>query len=467
MGAHIEALKGSQFKPLWLDQEARPARLAELHGSQSCELLIVGGGFTGLWAALQAKERRPNLDIILIEATEVGDGASGRNGGFLDSSLAHGDNNASFHFPGEEDRLEELGRQNMREFLESLERYGIDARYEGTGELEVNTRPDQNEGMEEWVEEERADGYDLVWFDQEAMQAEVHSPTYLGGVWDRDGHDGLVDPAYLCWGLKRAVQERGVRIFEGTPMRGIHRRGDGMRVECPHGEVSAQKVFLATNAFRNPIRAARRRVIPVWDYVLATEPLTPDQMNSIGWKRRQGLGDNANMFHYYRLTHDNRIVWGGGVSVAYYYGSRTHGSVGDSPAYFERNAFDLLETFPQLSGIRISHRWSGIIASTTRFCMTPGTAHDGRVAWSIGYTGLGVGASRFGARVGLELLDYDPTDILDLNFVRGRPMAWPPEPARWAAVTFTRKEMGRADRNQGRRSLWLKMLDRFGVGFAC
>ncbi|MFP6639173.1 MAG: FAD-dependent oxidoreductase, partial [Myxococcota bacterium] len=233
------------------------------------------------------------------------------------------------------------------------------------------------------------------------------------------------------------------------------------------GQVRAQKVFLATNAFRNPIRRARRRVIPVWDYVLATEPLTPDQMESIGWKRRQGLGDNANMFHYYRLTHDNRMVWGGGVSVAYYYGSRTHGSVGDSPAYFERNAFDLLETFPQLSGVRISHRWSGIIASTTRFCMTPGTAHDGRVAWSIGYTGLGVGASRFGARVGLELLDYDPTDILDLKFVRALPMAWPPEPVRWAAVTLTRKELGRADRNRGRRSLWLKLLDRFEVGFAC
>ena len=155
MQTDVKALKDSKFGPLWLDQEARPTRLDSLERDQTCELLIVGGGFTGLWAALQAKERRPDLDIILIESTEVGDGASGRNGGFLDSSLAHGDLNADFHFPGEEDRLDELGAQNMREFTASLEKYGIDARYESTGNMEVNTRPDQNEGMEEWVEDWR------------------------------------------------------------------------------------------------------------------------------------------------------------------------------------------------------------------------------------------------------------------------------------------------------------------------
>ena len=467
MGPESKALEGSIFKPLWLDQPARPARQPALTGSPSCELLIVGGGFTGLWAALQAKERRPDLDIILIEGTEVGDGASGRNGGFLSSSLAHGAHNTEFHFPGERDTLYDLGRQNMDEFMASLERYGIDARYEGTGEIEINTRPDQDEGMAAWVEEERADGYDLVWLDREEMQAEVHSPTYWGGLWDREGHDGLVDPAYLCWGLKKAIQDLGVRIFEGTPMRGLDRQGDGMAIECPGGSIRAQRVLLATNAFRNPVRSARRRVIPVWDYVIATEALNPDQIKSIGWERRQGLGNNANMFHYYRLTHDNRIVWGGGVNVAYYYGNRTRGSVGDSRKRFEGNASDFFHTFPQLSGVRFSHRWSGIIGSTTRFCMSPGVAYDGRVAWSVGYTGQGVGASRFGARVGLELLGYDPTEILDLQFVRRQAMGWPPEPLRWAAVTLTRKEMERADRNKGKRSLWLKTLDRLGLGFAC
>lgn len=467
MEAHLKALAGSKFAPLWLDQEARPRRLEELRGNQLCELLIVGGGFTGMWAALQAKERNPELDIILIEATEIGDGASGSNGGFLHASLTHGSTNADVHFPGEQDALEKLGQQNLDEFLESLERHAIDARYEAVGSLTVTTRPDQNEGKAEWVEAERQAGNDLVWFDRDAIQEEIHSPTYMGGVWYRQGGDGLVDPAYLCWGLKKAILALGVRIFESTPLVQMNRSSEGMTVECPSGSISCQKILMGTNAFRNPIRQARRSVIPVWDYVVATEPLTDEQMQQIGWQRRQGLSDEANMFHYYRLTHDNRILWGGGGTVCYYYGSRTDSGVADPPDRFEKLSKEFFETFPQLEGIRFSHRWSGVIASTTRFCMAPGVAYDGRVSWAVGYTGLGVGATRFGARIGLELLGYNPTDVLDMLFVRKRSMAWPPEPARWLAVTLTREEMSRADRNRGRRGPWLRLLDRFNLGFAC
>ena len=127
----------------------------------------------------------------------------------------------------------------------------------------------------------------------------------------------------------------------------------------------------------------------------------------------------------------------------------------------------VFDTFPQVEGLRFTHRWGGIIASTTRFCMAPGVAFGGRVAWSIGYTGLGVSATRFGARVGLELLGYDPTEILDMHFVRKRPLPWPPEPLRWIGVTLTRNEMARADRNNGKRGLWLELLDKLNLGFAC
>ena len=128
---------------------------------------------------------------------------------------------------------------------------------------------------------------------------------------------------------------------------------------------------------------------------------------------------------------------------------------------------EFFETFPQLEGIRFTHRWGGIIASTTRLCLAPGTAYDGRVAWSVGYTGLGVSATRFGARVALELLGYQPSEILSLQLVRKPPLPWPPEPLRWMGVTMTRKELERADRNLGRRGLWLKLLDRVNLGFAC
>jgi len=467
MDAHVKALENSKFACLWLDQGARPEPLQPLSGDQRCELLIVGGGFTGMWAALQAKEKHPELDIILIEVTEIGNGASGRNGGFLSHMLAHGDMNAEYHFPGETEKLAELGRQNLRGFIDTLDRYEIDARYENTGNIITTTRHAQNEHAEESVQLARSVGEDTVWLNEEEMRAKVNSPTYCGGIWHRGGQNGLVDPAYLCWGLKKTILSLGVRVFEGTPLLRLDSRADGMQVDCPNGSVRCQKVLMATNAFPSPIGKARRSIIPVWDYVLATEPLTDAQRAEIGWKERQGLGNFANMFHYYRMTHDNRITWGGGTTVCYYYGSRTDASLSDPHERYVQLAEEFLETFPQLEGIRFTHRWSGIIGSSTRFCMAPGVAFGGKVAWSIGYTGLGVGATRFGARVGLELLGYDPSEILEMQFVRKSAMAWPPEPFRWIGVTLTRKEMARADRNDGKRGLWLKILDRLKLGFAC
>lgn len=467
MDAHLKALENSKLACFWLDQEARPEPLRPLSGDQRCELLIVGGGFTGMWAALQARERNPELDIILIEATEIGDGASGRNGGFLSHMLTHGEMNAETHFPGETEKLAELGRQNLREFIDTLDRYEIDARYQKTGTIAVTTRQAQNEAAAEIAEKARRNGEDAIWLNEEEVREKVNSPTYCGGIWYRGGQDGLVDPAYLCWGLKKTILSLGVRVFEGTPLLRLDSRSDGMQVNCPDGSVRCQKVLMATNAFRNPVGKARRSIIPVWDYILATEPLTVAQQEEIGWKGREGLSNIANMFHYYRMSHDNRITWGGGTTVCYYYGNGADASLSDPRKRYVQLAEEFLQTFPQLEGIRFTHRWSGIIASSTRFCMVPGVAFDGKVAWSIGYTGLGVGASRFGARVGLELLGYDPSEILDMQLAQKPAMAWPPEPFRWIGVTLTRSEMARADRNDGKRGLWLKLLDRLKLGFAC
>ncbi len=467
MDAHLKALEDSKLASLWLDQEARPEPLRPLSGDQRCELLIVGGGFTGLWAALQAKEKNPELDIILIEATEIGDGASGRNGGFISYALAHGETNAEYHFPGETELLEKLGRQNLREFIDTLDHYDIDARYQNVGSIAVTTNQNQNEAAAKIAEDERRDGVDAVWLNEKEVREKVNSPTYCGGIWYRGGQDGLVDPAYLCWGLKKTILSLGVRVFEGTPLLSLASRSDGMQVSCPDGSVRCQKILMATNAFRNPIGKIRRSIIPVWDYVLATEPLSDAQLAAIGWEGREGLSNIANMFHYYRMTQDGRITWGGGTTVCYYYGNGADASLSDSRKRFVQLSEEFLQTFPQLKGIRFTHRWGGIIASSTRFCMTPGRAFDGKVAWSVGYTGLGVGAARFGARVGLELLGYDPSEILDMQFVRKASMAWPPEPLRWMGVTLTRSELARADRNEGRRGLWLNLLDRLKLGFAC
>ncbi|MEW6982537.1 NAD(P)/FAD-dependent oxidoreductase [Colwelliaceae bacterium 6471] len=470
MQQHLEALKDSKYCSLWHDQDIRPEVLPALKGDAQCELLIVGGGFTGLWAALQAKERVPEADIILIEKTFVADGASGRNGGFLNSSLAHGETNTDHHFPGEAEKLYQLGQQNMAELLETLTRYNIDARYERVGETEVATNQAAVDALRAEYEREKADGDDVVWFDKEAMQAQVNSPTYLAGLWRRDGQDGIIDPARLCWGLKRVLLELGVRIFENTPLNDVEPLGDmQMFAKCPAGTIQSNKVFMATNAYHNPVKQVSKTVIPVWDYQLATEPLNEEQLASIGWhKTRHAIGNHANMFHYYRMTDDNRITWGGGGAVRYYFNKGTDAArCADIPERFEQLSREFFETFPQLKGVKFTHRWSGIIATSTRFCMVPGVTYNGRVAWAVGYTGLGVGASRFGARIGIELLGYQPSDILEMEFVKKKPMPWAPEPFRWFGVRFTQNALVQADANGGKRGLWLQLLDKMNLGFTC
>jgi glycine/D-amino acid oxidase-like deaminating enzyme len=195
-----------------------------------------------------------------------------------------------------------------------------------------------------------------------------------------------------------------------------------------------------------------------------SEPLSQAQMASLGWRHRQGVGDSGNQFHYYRLTVDDRILWGG-YDAIYHYGSRIDPAFEHRRESFEGLSRRFFDTFPQLAGLRFTHGWGGPIATTTRFCLDAGTAHAGRVSWAIGYTGLGVVASRFGARVALDLLDRPDAPHLGLRLVRKRALPWPPEPLRFIGVALTQRALARADRNQGRRGLWLRLLDWAHLGF--
>lgn len=472
MQQHIEALKEAIARPLWHDPEIMPETLPALSTNESCELLIVGGGFTGLWAAMQAKERKPDLDIILIEQTFVGDGASGRCGGFLNSSVAHGETNIEAHFPGEADRLEKLGTQNMKELLETIKKYDIDARYEKTGAMEVALDAVSAKQLFGEYQQQKNDGYDVVWFDENTVREQVNSPIIFAGCWHKTGQDGVIDPARLCWGLKEVlVSQLGVRIYENTKLNSIKPVDNkNMKAECQGGYIQSKKVLMATNAFTSSIRKIRRSVIPIWDYQISTEPLSDELLDKISWgkRSRHALSDYANMFHYFRLTKDNRITWGGGGAVRYYFNRGIDKKYMNAPARYEQLAKEFFETFPQLIGeVKFSNKWGGIIASSTRFCVVPGIAHNGRLAWAVGYTGHGVGASRFGARIGIEMLGYQPSDIINMKFVTKKALPWVPEPFCWPGVKITQNELVRADKNGGKRGLWLKFLDMLGLGFTC
>lgn len=458
---HVLALADARPKCFWLDQIDREMRPA-LREDERADLLIVGGGFTGLWAAVQAKEENPDRDVVLLEADAVAEGASGRNGGFADPSLTHGLHNGLHHFPREIDAIEKLGLENYDGYLAALERHGIDARVEQTGVLSVATAAYQVADMREYSDDLERFGYQAEFLDRDAVQREVASPTYHAGVFRRTG--SIVDPARVAWGLRDAALRLGVRIYEGTRVDAIQQAGTGIEARTPGGRVRAEKAVFATNAFRSPIARMRRATIPVWDYVLMSEPLTSEQLRSVGWEGRQGVGDSGNQFHYYRLTVDDRILWGG-YDAVYPFGSHVRPSDQQRHASFVGLSQRFFHTFPQLEGLRFSHTWGGPIATTTRFCMDAGTAYKRRVSWATGYTGLGVVASRFGARVALDLLDRPDAAHLALRFVRKRPFPWPPEPLRSLAVELTQRGLAKADRNEGRRGPWLRLLDGLGLGF--
>lgn len=352
----IKSLADAKPLSYWLDDPGKPEARPALTGDERCDLLVVGGGYSGLWTALLAKERDPGRDVVLLEGQEVGWAASGRNGGFCAASLTHGAANGLARWPGEIGKLEELGNRNLDAIEEAVARYSIDCDFERTGELDVATEPHQvtelQEFHQELTEAGLAGGTELL--DADATREQVDSPTFLGALYDRRGV-AMLHPAKLAWGLKQACLDLGVRIHEHTPALELSSSGAGTAVRTPYGRVFAQHVALGTNVFPSLVKRVRSYTVPVYDYALMTEPLTDDQLASIGWKNRQGLGDSANQFHYFRLSADNRILWGG-YDAIYPYGGRVRAEYDHRP-----------ETYAKLaaSSSPASRSWKGC-ASVTR-----------------------------------------------------------------------------------------------------
>lgn len=201
--------------PFWLDTAERPAPSPPLEGAATADLVVVGGGFTGLWTALRAKERDPSCDVVLLEGERIGWAATGRNGGFCDASLTHGTLNGIERFPHEMVVLERLGAENLDAIEAAVHRYGIECGFTRPGGLSVATERYQLPHLAEAAGVLRRFGHDVDLLDVDAVRAEIASPTFLGGLWHR-GATALVDPARLAWGLAAACRSLGVRVFEGT-----------------------------------------------------------------------------------------------------------------------------------------------------------------------------------------------------------------------------------------------------------
>ena len=457
-------LANTRHSVFWLDDLPATFARPRLTGQHTADLVVVGGGYTGLWTALHAKQRNPSARVVLLEARTVGWAASGRNGGFCEASLTHGRDNGLSRWPDEIDQLDRLGLANLDGMGEDIAAARIDADWERVGALTVATEPHQLAWLDEWVADASSRGDDdVVRLSGPDVQASVASPTFLGAVFEAHTN-ALVHPGKLAVGLARAAEEAGVEIFEGTLVRALEDSHEAVDVVTEHGRVTAARVALGTNVFPSLLTRNRLMTVPVYDYVLMTEPLSTDQLDDIGWGDRQGLSDLANQFHYVRMSRDNRILFGG-YDAVYHYGRRVRAAYENRPETYRRLASHFFTTFPQLEGLRFTHQWAGAIDTSTQFCAFYGRARRGRVAYAAGFTGLGVAATRFAADVLLDLLSGEKTERTELEMVRRRPLPFPPEPAAAIGIGMTKWSLDRADHDGGRRNLLLKTLDALGLGF--
>ena len=443
---------------------AGPAR-PPLASDGRADVVVIGAGFTGLWTAIALTDSDPQLRVVVLEAETVGFGASGRNGGFCSASLTHGLANGVRHFPEELETLQHEGVANLRGLVEFTRANGITCDLEETGLLDVADQPHQVDEFRAWVDEAAAWGEELEFMDREQVQAEVHSPLWLAGLYQKPGRNVMLDPAKLVRGLARVCEERGVVIHESTRVTAAERRAGGVRVRTAEGPVViADHVVVATSAYSGWFGRLSSHFVPVYDYALVSDPLTPEQRESIGWRRRQGMSDSNNQFHYFRLTADDRILWGG-YDAIYNFGNGVGPEFDQRPATFEMLETQFRAAFPQLASLQFPYRWGGAIDTTSRFTVTFGQALGGRLTYALGYTGLGVGASRWAGGIVRDFILRPDSDLLRLRFVQSRPMPFPPEPLRYATVQAVRHELARADRNEGRRGLLLRTLDALGIGF--
>ncbi|MDC1474180.1 MAG: FAD-dependent oxidoreductase [Candidatus Nanopelagicales bacterium] len=446
----------------WLDNPDRPPARPALKTSLDADLVVVGAGFTGLWSALEAAVEHPEWSIVLLEGERIAGGASGRNGGFVAASLTHGFSNGLTRWPNEMPELLRLGSQNLVQMGERVVQLGIDCDWIVSGEIDVATEEYQAKDLKDVHAQMKGLGVCAEYLTAGEIQARVNSPIYQGALFDPNV--AIVDPARLAWGLARELDRLGVLIYENSAVTNLEDRGPLVRVQAGAHSVSSPQVILATNAYPPLLKRLKHLIVPVYDYVLVTEPLTVAQRESIGWLGREGVGDAGNLFHYYRVTKDGRILFGG-------YDAVYHGKDPVRPEFdtdtesFARLADHFVHIFPQLAAVNFTHGWGGAIDTCSRFSAFWGKAHHGKTVYVAGFTGLGVGASRFAALTSLDLLLGRKTERTELRMVRTKPLPFPPEPFRGWVITWTTNSLKKADRENGKRNLWLRLLDSLGLGF--
>jgi glycine/D-amino acid oxidase-like deaminating enzyme len=425
-GRQIVDRKDFRNKSYWLSSGAYEPG-PRLAGDTKVDVAIVGGGFTGLSTALHLKKRSPCLKVAIVESQVVGYGASGRNGGFNMTLFGLTMGITALRFGKSKVRQSHQYMEKAVDLLRDIvTEYAIDCEYEHTGFLRVATTEAYKKRIMHDMEFAHSLGLTGIhWIDQRQIREEVNSPTYLGAWYEP--RCGIMNPAKLAWGEKKVVEQLGGCVFENSPVNHIEKRGSQLLLKTDRGSMLAGKVVLATNAWSHLVPQIRWKQMPIWTYIVLTEPLSDRQMESIGWKNRQGIEDARNLVHYYRLTSDNRLLMGG-RAVGLAYGNGMDKDLDNS--VFDDLERDIPRIFPQLENVGFTHRWGGPVSITVDMAPAMGYVGDKRLIYSLGCMGHGVSLTHLNGVIAADLVLERKSELTDLFFVNRRTIPWPPEPIR-------------------------------------
>ncbi|MEU6096591.1 FAD-dependent oxidoreductase [Streptomyces sp. NPDC047079] len=431
----------------WYADDGLPAPREPLAQDASADVVIVGGGYTGLWTAYYLKKAAPFLRITVLEQKFCGYGASGRNGGWLYNGIAGRDRYARLHGHEAAVRLQKAMNETVAEVVRVAEEEGIDADVRAGGVLEVAYTPAQLARLKAFQELELSYGEkDRELYGARETAERIRVAHAVGSTWTP--HGARLHPVKLVKGLAAAVEALGVTIHEGTPVTEIRPK----HAVTPYGTVRAPYVLRCTEGFTASLKGQRRTWLPMNSSMIATEPLTEAQWAEIGWERCEALGDMAHAYMYAQRTADGRIALGG-RGVPYRFGSRTDNDGRTQPATVEALHEILVRFFPSLAGVKVAHAWSGVLGVPRDWCATVTLDRATGLGWAGGYVGSGVATANLAARTLRDLVQQDSgqaggTELTALPWVNHRVRKWEPEPLRWLGVHGMYTTYRTADRRE-------------------
>jgi glycine/D-amino acid oxidase-like deaminating enzyme len=430
----------------WQAGLAPEPRRPPLPGDLDADVAIVGAGYTGLWTAYYLRRADPALRVVVLEAEHAGFGASGRNGGWL-SGTATGDREryAAAHGREAAIRLERAAIETLAEVERVCRDEGIDADLVRGGTLHVAQSAPQLERLHAGVAHEREWGGlgedDLRLLEPDELALRMRVDGALGASFTP--HCARVHPAKLARGLAHAVERAGATIHEGTRALAL----GPQRVETAHGRVRAGWVVCATEGYTARLPGLRGALLPLGSSMIVTEPIPADHWTAIGWDGCETLLDGAHVYTYSQRTADGRIAIGG-RGVPYRFGSGVDRNAECPLATADELRRALVSLFPMLAGVRIEHRWAGVLGLARDWCATVTADRARGLAWAGGYVGNGVSTANLAARTLTDLILGRESPLVSLPWVGHRARAFEPEPLRWLAARGLYAAYRSADRRE-------------------